>query len=122
MGEVCRLLTDDTERLAPKIVLTCGEYDRWTSKQLMAAHPEAQTLSSGMKTRIVRDCIARDESIQVLGPIGVDIYKDIASVTTEGLISMDRAIQVGYPVTVETANELFDRQERRIAANASNRG
>ena len=116
------LLTDNTELLAPKIVLTRSEYDSWISKQLVTAHPEVQTLSSDTKTRIIRDCIARGESIQILAPIGSDVYKDVDVVATKGPISTDRAIQVGYAVTDKTAKELFDRQERRIAANASNRG
>jgi len=99
-----------------KILLTDSEYEELTLQQIKTAHPEIKTLSSDVKTRILCNCLARGQSIQILGPIGVDLWKEIAFIKIEGLVAMDEAIQFGYPVTMDVFKEGLDRQEKRIAA------
>ncbi|KAE9369790.1 hypothetical protein N431DRAFT_443415 [Stipitochalara longipes BDJ] len=56
-----------------KIRLTEKEYEKLTWHQIQTADPEAKTLSTEDKTRIICNCLARDQSIQILGPVGVDL-------------------------------------------------
>lgn len=58
------------------------------------------------KTRIICNCLARDQSIQILGPIAVDMWAEMAYVKTDGLVAMGNAIQFGYPVTLDVFREV----------------
>jgi hypothetical protein len=100
-----------------RIRLTEKEYEQLTWHQIQTAHPEAKALSTEGKTRIVCNCLARDQSIQILGPIGVDLWESIAFIKIEGLVSMDQAIQFGFPVTLGVFREVLDTQNKRIAAS-----
>jgi hypothetical protein len=97
--------------------LTDSEYEELTWHQIKTAHPETKTLSTEVKTRILCNCLARGQSIQILGPVAVDLWAGIAFIKIEGLVSMDQAIQFGYPVTLDVFREGLDRQDKRIATS-----
>jgi hypothetical protein len=101
-----------------KIRLTEKEYEDWTQHQIKIAHPEITTLSTEVKTRIVCNCLARDQSIQILGAVGVDLWASIAFIKIEGLVSMNDAIQIAVPVTLGVFREVLETQNKRIAARA----
>jgi hypothetical protein len=94
--------------------LTEKEYQDWIGHQIDIADPETKNLSPEAKTRIVCNCLARDQAIQILAAVDVDLWKDIAFVKIEGLVAMDEAIQIAVPVTREVFNDSLDRQERRL--------
>ncbi|PMD65647.1 uncharacterized protein K444DRAFT_608221 [Hyaloscypha bicolor E] len=100
-----------------KIRLTEKEYEYWTRHQIKIAHPETTTLSTEVKTRIVCNCLARDQSIQILGAVGVDLWASIAFIKIEGLVSMNEAIQIAVPITLGVFREVLDTQNQRIAAS-----
>lgn len=99
-----------------KIRLTDSEYEELTWHRIKTADPEIKTLSTDVKTRIVCNCLARDQSIQVLGPVAEDLWAGIAFIKIEGLISMGEAIQFGYPVTWDVFKEGLNIQQKRIVA------
>jgi len=98
-----------------KIRLTNKEYEDWTRHQIEIANPEIKTLSMEGKTRIVCNCLARDQSIQILGAVGEDLWASIAFIKIEGLVSMGQAIQIGVPVTLGVFREVLETQNKRIA-------
>ncbi|CZR51166.1 uncharacterized protein PAC_01041 [Phialocephala subalpina] len=100
-----------------KIRLTGKEYEELTRHQIKATHPKTKTLAPEVKTRILCNCLARDQSIQILGPVAVDLWAGIAFIKIEGLISTDQAIQFGYPVPLDVFRETLDRQDKRIATS-----
>jgi hypothetical protein len=99
--------------------LTEKEYQDWTGHQIDIADPETKNLSPEAKTRIVCNCLARDQAIQILAAVDVDLWKDIAFVKIEGLVAMDEAIQIAVPVTREVYNDSLDRQDKRIARRSA---
>lgn len=100
-----------------EIRLTSKEYEELMRDQIKESHPEMKTLARTEKTRILCNCLARDQSIQILGPVAVDLWAGIAFIKIEGLISMGEAIQFGYPVGMDVFREVLDRQDKRIAAS-----
>jgi hypothetical protein len=100
--------------------LTEAEYNDWTTHQLKTADPEAMTLSKVGKTRIVCNCLARDQAIQILGAVGVDLWANVAFIKIENLIAMDKAIQVAVPITHGVFEKILETQNSRIAASAVN--
>ncbi|KAH8755442.1 hypothetical protein BGZ57DRAFT_930721 [Hyaloscypha finlandica] len=100
-----------------KIRLTEKDYEYWTRHQTEIAHPESTTLSTEVKTRIVVNCLARDQSIQILGAVGVDLWASIAFIKIEGLVSMNEAIQIAVPITLDVFQKVLDTQSQRIAAS-----
>jgi hypothetical protein len=97
--------------------LTESEYEQLTWHQLRTADPETQTLSKEGKTRILCNCLARDQSIQILGPVAVDLWAGIAFIKIEGLVSTHQAVQFGWGVPLNVFREVLDRQDKRIAAS-----
>jgi hypothetical protein len=97
--------------------LTESEYEQLNWRQIKIAHPETQTLSMEGKTRILCNCLARDQSIQILGPVAVDLWAGIAFIKIEGLVSTHQAVQFGWGVPLNVFQEVLDRQDRRIAAS-----
>jgi hypothetical protein len=97
--------------------LTEDEYEYWTRHQIEIAHPESTTLSTEAKRRIVVNCLARDQSIQILGPVGVDLWANIAFIKIENLVSMNEAIQIAVPITWDVFEKVLDTQTQRIAAS-----
>lgn len=93
-----------------------NEYEELTRRQIKAAHPETKTLSQDAKVRIVCNCLARGQSIQILGPVAVDLWPNMALVKIEHLESTDEAIQLAYPVTMEVLREVLGTQDKRILA------
>jgi len=63
------------------------------------------------------NCLASGQAVQILGPVGKDLWAEMAFIKVEGLVAMDDAIQFGYPVTWEVFQEGLNRQDRRIATN-----
>jgi hypothetical protein len=96
--------------------LSDTEYEEITSQLLKMAHPEITTFSPETKTRILCNCLARGQSIQILGPVGEDMWKDIAFIKIEGLVAMDEALQFGYPVSMAVFREGLRSQKQRISA------
>lgn len=97
--------------------MTEKDYEYWTRHQTEIAHPESTTLSTEVKTRIVVNCLARDQSIQILGAVGVDLWASIAFIKIEGLVSMNEAIQIAVPITLDVFQKVLDTQSQRIAAS-----
>jgi hypothetical protein len=104
-----------------KIKLTKAEYQDFTLQQARADDPDLQSLPLDPKarTRIISNCLARDQSLSFLGPVGVDIWKDMSFVKVEGVVSMNSAIVVGYAQTKEFADEVLASRERILIAVAA---
>ncbi|KAH7356404.1 hypothetical protein BKA65DRAFT_474223 [Rhexocercosporidium sp. MPI-PUGE-AT-0058] len=100
-----------------RIYLSESEYEKLTWQQIQTSHPEAKTVTTRERSRILCNCLARGQSIQILGPVAEDLWAGIAFIKIEGLVAMDQAIQFGYPVTLEVFREGLDRQEKRIASS-----
>ena len=97
--------------------MTASEYEKLSLHQVKTAHPETKTLAPEAKTRILCDCLARDQSIQILGPVAEDLWADVSFIKIEGLVSMNDAVQFGYAVRLDVFRETLDRQDARIAAS-----
>jgi len=104
-----------------KIKLTEAEYQDFTLQQARADDPDLQSLPLDPKARIriISNCLARDQSLSILGPVGVDIWKDMSFVKVEGVVSMNSAIVVGYAQTKEFADEVLASRERILIAVAA---
>ncbi|CZT44868.1 uncharacterized protein RSE6_05117 [Rhynchosporium secalis] len=100
-----------------EIRLTNREYEKLKALQVKTTHPEMDIVSTDVKTRIICNCLAKDQAIQILGFVASDLWAEIAFVKIEGLIAMDQAIQIAQPVSMEVFLEVLDRQEKRIAVN-----
>ncbi|KAL2073859.1 hypothetical protein VTL71DRAFT_11185 [Oculimacula yallundae] len=100
-----------------QVRLTERDYEKLIWQQIQTEHPETKSVTTEVKTRIVCNCLARGQSIQILGPVAVDLWAGIAFIKIEGLIAMDQAIQFAYPVTLDVFREGLDRQEKRISSS-----
>lgn len=94
--------------------MTEKEYEQFTLSQIEVVHPDAKDLSTEGKKRIICNCLARDQSIQILAAIDVDLWADIAFIKIEGLVSMDEAIQIAVPTTFETFRLVLETRSRLI--------
>lgn len=50
----------------------------------------------------------------------MDLWASIAFIKIEGLVSMNEAIQIAVPVTMDVFREVLDTQNKRIAAGRPN--
>lgn len=104
-----------------KITLTSKEYGELTSyytgSNSTTAYQPGNSPRSGVKSRSFFNCLAKGHSIQILGPVEKDLWADVDSVKTEGLISTENAIQFGYAVTLDVFRETLNVQDKRIAAD-----
>jgi hypothetical protein len=66
-----------------------------------------------MKSRIALYCLVRDQSIQILGPLGKDLWVGIAFLKTENLV-FDQAV---HAQCTEVFLEVLDRQDKGIASS-----
>lgn len=99
-----------------RITLTSREYEELKSYFTSPA-PPSKPSNPGVKSRTFFNCLAKDHSIQILGPVEKDLWADVDSVKTEGLVSTGHAIQFGYAVTLGVFRETLGVQDKRIAAN-----
>ena len=90
-----------------------------TMQMVEIADPEAAKLSQSVKSRIIVNCLAMDQSIQLLAPVDEDLWHNIAFIKIEGLVAKDDAIQTATSITLAVLLELLDRQDRRIANKAA---
>lgn len=97
--------------------MTEEEYDQLNSLQIETVHPDAKTLSTEGKKRIICNCLARDQSIQILAAVDVDLWTNIAFIKIEGLVSMDEAIQIAVPTTIDVFRLVLETQDKRIATS-----
>lgn len=81
---------------------------------------EITTLSDEGKTRIVCNCLARDQAIQILGAVGIDMWASLAFIKIEGLVATNDAIQIAVPVTLGVFREVLETQNKRIGASRAN--
>jgi hypothetical protein len=49
--------------------------------------------------------------------VGVDLWASIAFIKIEGLVSMNEAIQIAVPITLDVFQKVLDTQSQRIAAS-----
>lgn len=94
-----------------RIHLSQSDYEELSRSQIKASHPETRSMNPDATTRIITNCLAKDQSLQILGPVGVDIWKDVAFIKTEGLVSRDKAIQVGYAITMEVFDKIVSARQ-----------
>jgi hypothetical protein len=97
-----------------KIRLSALEYEELSLQQLGAASSEVEKLSKDAKTRILSNCLAKDQSLQILGPVAEDMWKDMAVIKIEGMVSTDNAVQCGYPITMEVFQAILDSRHSKI--------
>ncbi|KAH8585834.1 hypothetical protein B0O99DRAFT_109095 [Bisporella sp. PMI_857] len=100
-----------------KITLTSKEYGELATYYTSTALPPSKPLNPGVKSRSFFNCFAKGHSIQILGPVEKDLWADVDSVKTEGLISTENALQFGYAVTLGVFREAVNVQDKRIAAD-----
>jgi hypothetical protein len=72
------------------------------------------SVSSKVVERIIIGNTAKDSAVQLLGPVGEDLWINI-SVRTENNTACDQAVQVAYHVQPDIFKYLLDRQDRIIA-------
>ncbi|KAM0285979.1 hypothetical protein ACHAQH_001168 [Verticillium albo-atrum] len=92
-----------------KMHLTKAEYEDLSRSHVKIAHPEDKEIPSAMTTRIISNCLARDQSLQILGPVAEDMWKDINIIKIDGLVARDNATQFGYPVTMEVFQQVLNK-------------
>lgn len=90
--------------------MTEKEYKDWTGHQI----DKTKNLSPEAKTRIMCKYLNRDQAIQLLAPVDVDLWKDIAFVKIDDLVATNDAIQIAVPVTREVYNGSLHRQDKMI--------
>jgi hypothetical protein len=100
-----------------KIALSEEEYEEWTWHQTKASNPEIKAFSLEVKTRIAADCLAMDQSIQILGPIGQDLWAHMGFVEFKGLVATGQAIQLAGAQTMEVLQTVLEAGTKRIAAS-----
>jgi hypothetical protein len=96
------------------VCLSSSEYEEFLISQTRAAHPELTTMDSEARSRIICNCLAMDQALQILGPVGKDLWADMSLVKTEGLVAKGNAIQMGYAASMEVFDKLL--QARFTAA------
>jgi hypothetical protein len=72
------------------------------------------TLSDGTMDRIIVGNTALDSAVQLLGPVGKDLWEDIR-VRIENNTASGNAAQFAYPTDFASFKYLLDRQERMAA-------
>ncbi|KAH8892381.1 hypothetical protein GQ53DRAFT_764190 [Thozetella sp. PMI_491] len=95
----------EADRPLPLSDTECEELQR---EELHAVYPELAdaTLDAGGKRIIVQN-LTRDQALQINGPVGVDMWKDMAFVKIEGNAAAGTAIQTNYPITIDVFKELL---------------
>ena len=99
-----KMLTHLTVVANGEIRLSSQEYANLQQIQMGPIDSTKVTVES--KTRIICNCLAKDQSIQILGPIGKDMWSGMAYVKTEGLVAMGSATQFAYPVPLDVFREV----------------
>lgn len=72
------------------------------------------TLDDETIDRIIVGNTARDSAVQLLGPVGKDLWEDVR-VRIENNTASDHAAQFAYPTDFATFKYLLDHQERMAA-------
>jgi hypothetical protein len=71
-------------------------------------------LEDGTINRIIVGNTARDSAVQLLGPVGKDLWEDVR-VRIENNTASGHAAQFAYPTDFATFKYLLDHQERMAA-------
>lgn len=71
----------------------------------------------GSIDRVIIGNTAQDSAIQLLGPVGKDLWEDMR-VQIEGNTARDDAIQLAYPIDVDAFKHLLDARTKTMAIGA----
>jgi hypothetical protein len=71
-------------------------------------------LGDGTMDRIIVGNTARDSAVQLLGPVGKDLWEDVR-VSIENNTASGHATQIVYPTDFATFKYLLDHQEKMAA-------
>jgi hypothetical protein len=74
-------------------------------------------LDDGTMDRIIVSNIAQGSAVQLLGPVGKDLWEDVR-VRIENNSASGHAVQFAYPTDFDTFKYLLDHQERMAAIKA----
>lgn len=55
-----------------------------------------------------------DQALQILGPVGKDLWADMSLVKTEGLVAKGNAIQMGYPTSMEVFDKILQARKATV--------
>jgi hypothetical protein len=93
------------------VYLSSSEFEEFLLSQTRAAHPELKKKKevgdSKARSRIICNCLAMDQALQILGPVGKDLWADMSLVKTEGLVAKGNSIQMGYAASMEVFDKLL---------------
>lgn len=101
------------------IRLSEAEYKEFTLQQARVDDPELQALDSDARIRIISNCVAMDQSLSILGPVGVDIWKNMNLVKIDNVMSRDSATVVAYATPMDLAVKIIESRERYLIATAA---
>ncbi len=84
------------------------------SQEITGETDSDTTLDDGTIDRIIIGNTARDLAVQLLGPVGDDLWEDVR-VRIENNTASGHAAQFAYPTDFATFKYLLDHQERMVA-------
>jgi len=98
--KISKLLEGRPRSACGTVTLTEDDIDALSKEEALSSLKDTNTSGDGKSqtTRIIRDNEAFRYALQVNTPIGVDVWKDIGSVTVEGNKATDQASQWNYPI------------------------
>jgi hypothetical protein len=96
---------EDSVLLRKDEVASLGRQATWSSSSSTAF--DGVTID-----RIIVGNMARDSAVQILGPVGADLWEDVRTRIEQNTAS-GHAIQIAYPTDFDTFKYLLDRQDRQ---------